>query len=814
MTTIEKDDGTYTTDTQTTLMHMLTHFVPDDRTDSDNHHHKKVRKDCQAPTTTADDKPFTQEEIMANLKKFNSKKTPGEDGLTSDILIRAFQIFPLVFTQLYNVCLQKGCFPKRWKCSTIVPIIKPGKENCNDASKYRPISLLNTGGKLLERLLIDRILYYMHSNNLFNNNQYGFTPQRGTEDAAMVAKNFIEESLRLKQCTVVVSLDVKGAFDAAWWPSILKQLKEFECPANLYKLSASYFSNRRAKLIINNYTMEKEVQKGCPQGSCCAPGYWNILYNSLLNLKFSSQTKVIAFADDLMVLTRGISAIEAENYANQDLKKIERWATDNKMEFNDKKSQVLFISRKRNDEKSVSIYLNYKKLDQTNELKYLGIYLDSKFNFNAHIDYTTDKLIKLINMLARTAKLQWGLGHKALKTIYEGAVIPILTYGAPVWIEAIRKRRNLAKYKRIQRLMNIKIAKAYRTISYEASCVIAGEPPIEILLGQKVQTYVNTKVNNSDYDAPLEVRHWRHPAELVTIREAKNGTLYTTEVYTDGSKTGDKVGAAGVVFENGKMVHQMQFKLHGHCTNNQAEQIAILKTLEKLEELQAGQNGIYDKHVALYTDSKITLDLLQNPFKRNRLIEFIRNKITDLENLRCFMHFGWIKGHTGIEGNEIVDKLAKEAALKEGPIAYAKIPREVITTREKEYGLNMWQKQWKNTGKGAVTKTFFPSVRSRLQTKIPGFPEFTTMMTGHGKIRTYLHRFGFTNNPKCPCDDKEDQTIQHLIVQCTKLTAQRNELIKHIKQTGGTWPMANAKLISEYLPIFVKFIKTIDFTDL
>ena len=116
------------------------------------------------------------------------------------------------------------------------------------------------------------------------------------------------------------------------------------------------------------------------------------MYNSLLNLNFSSRTKVIALADDLIVLTRRTSTTEAENYANQDLKKIERWVTDNKMEFNDKKSQVLFISRKRNDEKNVSIYLNYKKLDQTKELKYLGIYLDSKFKFKAHIDYTTDKL--------------------------------------------------------------------------------------------------------------------------------------------------------------------------------------------------------------------------------------------------------------------------------------------------------------------------------------------------------------------------------------------------------------------------------------
>jgi hypothetical protein len=122
---------------------------------------------------------------------------------------------------MYNTCLKKGCFPKKWKHLVIIPITKPGKEECNDVSKYRPISLLNIGGKLLERLMIDRILFHIYSNDLLSDNQYGFTPQR-TVDAAMEVKNFIEESLRLKQCVVIVSLDVKAAFDAAWWPGILK----------------------------------------------------------------------------------------------------------------------------------------------------------------------------------------------------------------------------------------------------------------------------------------------------------------------------------------------------------------------------------------------------------------------------------------------------------------------------------------------------------------------------------------------------------------------------------------------------------------
>jgi hypothetical protein len=58
--------------------------------------------------------------------------------------------------------------------------MKPGKDECNDVSKYRPVSLLNIGGKLLERLMINRILFHIYSKDLFNDNQCGFTPERNS----------------------------------------------------------------------------------------------------------------------------------------------------------------------------------------------------------------------------------------------------------------------------------------------------------------------------------------------------------------------------------------------------------------------------------------------------------------------------------------------------------------------------------------------------------------------------------------------------------------------------------------------------------
>ena len=67
--------------------------------------------------------------------------------------------------------------------------------------------------------------------------------------------------------------------------------------------------------------------------------------------------------------------------------------------------------------------------------------------------------------------------------------------------------------------------------------------PIKITTEQNVQNYMTTKINDLEYDALLEVRYWRHPAEIAIIHEVEKGTKRTTEVYTDGSKSGNNVGA-------------------------------------------------------------------------------------------------------------------------------------------------------------------------------------------------------------------------------------------------------------------------------
>jgi hypothetical protein len=119
-------------------------------------------------------------EIRDAIKGMTKNKAPGEDGITSDILLRAANLLPKSNTAFYSRCLRTACFPRVWKRAKIIPIVKPGKEISDDISKYGPISLINTATKVLEKVLINRILHHMNSNNLMSKNQYGFTPQTYT----------------------------------------------------------------------------------------------------------------------------------------------------------------------------------------------------------------------------------------------------------------------------------------------------------------------------------------------------------------------------------------------------------------------------------------------------------------------------------------------------------------------------------------------------------------------------------------------------------------------------------------------------------
>jgi len=112
---------------------------------------------------------------------------------------------------------------------------------------------------------------------------------------------------------------------------------------------------------------------------------------------------------------------------------------------------------------------------------------------------------------------------------------------------------------------------------------------------------------------------------------------------------------------------------------------------------------------------------------------------------------------------------------------------------------------------GASCGSFFPKVDHKPKLRIPITPEFTAIISGHGKTKAYLNRFKLRENPMCPCNEGE-QFVEHLIYVCSTLEPNRSDMIKLITTRGGIWPPRNNELVNKYLKIFTKFIKSIDFT--
>jgi hypothetical protein len=172
------------------------------------------------------------------------------------------------------------------------------------------------------------------------------------------------------------------------------------------------------------------------------------------------------------------SVLEGEDIAKVELSKISAWAVNNKIKFNEHKSKVkLMKRRKMKERREIELYLNNKPLIQVDNVQYLGIIFDSKLAFREHINYMAEKYTKLIFALSKSAKLHWGLKHAALKTVYTGGILPLLLYGASVWRKAIDKASYKSKLVRVQRLINIKIANACRTVSNDALCILTGLTP-------------------------------------------------------------------------------------------------------------------------------------------------------------------------------------------------------------------------------------------------------------------------------------------------------------------------------------------------
>ncbi|GBM73337.1 Retrovirus-related Pol polyprotein from type-1 retrotransposable element R1 [Araneus ventricosus] len=263
-------------------------------------------------SSTRNDIPFSKQEITHVIKSLPNGKAPGIDGIDNLILKSLNKEFPDLLHSLFNKCLETSTFPDSFKISNIILFQKLGKDPKLPTS-YRPIALLPTLGKALEKLLTQRLTFYLEKNNKLNSNQHGFREGKSVDSAISSLMDKIATARREGLHVIALSLDIKGAFDNILHQAILNNLIKNEAPPNIINIFANLLKNRKIILNTQDGIAIRDQLKGCPQGSCSGPALWNLVINDLLRTSWPENTHIQAFADDIILLIKAKTKEDLKN---------------------------------------------------------------------------------------------------------------------------------------------------------------------------------------------------------------------------------------------------------------------------------------------------------------------------------------------------------------------------------------------------------------------------------------------------------------------------------------------------------------------
>jgi hypothetical protein len=469
--------GLTTSSVESTLEALLDSLIPQDDTANETPYHAQVRAICRIDPNISDPDVMnvTQEEIAGVINSLGPKKAPGLDRINGVIVKNAWHFASREITNLMRYCLNSGIFPKTWKDGLLRIIPKGNGKPDYDPKAYRPITLLPAFGKVLEKLIRNRMDQCLSPPCA---RQFGFTRARSTEDAIRLASGWGEDARSKYACCVF--LDISGAFDNAWWPMILTKLKARGCPKELFGILRSYLENRSISVVHGSVRVCRTTSMGCPQGSILGPSLWNVVFDDLLRLPFPAGCSCIAYADDALLLLSGNTRRELEIKGSEALSLVLEWGGRNKLTFSPQKTMGLMVKGNLDRGRNPIIRMGGRSVRFVREVKYLGVLLDSNNSFLAHAKSISEKAGSLFMKVRRISTATWGLRGGAVRTLYRGTYVAQLTYAAGVWAHRASSgsvRRTLLSG---QRRPLLALTGAYRTVSTAALSVLAGELPADL----------------------------------------------------------------------------------------------------------------------------------------------------------------------------------------------------------------------------------------------------------------------------------------------------------------------------------------------
>ena len=335
---------------------------------------------------------------------------------------------------IFNLSLSSGEFPQDVKLAEVIPLFKKGLKD--KMENYRPISLLITILKILEKCIYKRLYNFLDKNNIFYEKQYGF---RTNHSCKRAIQNLYGHLLKNKEegiNSVAIFLDLSKAFDTLSHNLLLKKLELYGVCGLCNKWFESYIKNRKLQvkchtLSSNQYeTSDKySVTHGTAQGSCLGPLLFNVFCNDI----YTSITHcdLILFAHD----TTMYASHSNSNYLNyiiqEDLDNLTTCFKLNSLTLNIQKSSVMdyLPEHKQPTNSNLILKIEDSNLLITNTTKFLGVTIDNNLSWHDHINnvikkVSTNKLLigKSRNFLSIAAKRNIYYAHIHFHLLYANAI--------------------------------------------------------------------------------------------------------------------------------------------------------------------------------------------------------------------------------------------------------------------------------------------------------------------------------------------------------------------------------------------------------
>ena len=268
---------------------------------------------------------------------------------------------------------------------------------------------------------------FFTENNLISPKQSGFKPSDSCINQLLSITHEIYKTFDDGLGVRGIFLDISKAFDKVWHQGLLHKLKQNGISGKLFDIITDFLNFRKQRVVLNGqYSLWTSIEAGVPQGSILGPLLFLIYINDLSDYLATRLFKL--FADDTSLFSIVHNVNTSTTNLSNDLSKTKNWAIQWKINFNpdpSKQAQEVIFSRKLQKINHNQVYFNHNSVKQVPSQKHLGMHLDTKLNFQEHLNNVLSKVNKTIELLR---KLQAFLPRQSLVTVYKAFIRPHLDY--------------------------------------------------------------------------------------------------------------------------------------------------------------------------------------------------------------------------------------------------------------------------------------------------------------------------------------------------------------------------------------------------